>query len=168
MFKIHLNIGSNQGCRRYNIERAATLIEHIDGVAAAMRSEIVESEPWGFNSTNKFLNMGMLLTSRIPPLTLFARLKQIQDSIGGGECHRRTDGSYADRIIDIDMIAACDTETGKAVVIDNHQLTLPHPRMQQRDFVLLPMAQLDPMWQHPVSGLTPMQLLQDTILSSNK
>ena len=61
MFKVHLNIGSNQGCRSDNIGRAAALVEHSGCVVSACRSAIVETEPWGYISPNAYMNMGMLL-----------------------------------------------------------------------------------------------------------
>ena len=73
--------------------------------------------------------------------------------------HRHPDGSYADRMIDIDLIAA-----GSAVV-DSPRLTLPHPRMHLRPFVLRPMDQLEPGWLHPLLGLTPAAMLR--LLSGN-
>lgn len=163
MFKIHLNIGSNQGCRRDNIERAATLVERLDEIVSASRSELVESEPWGYDSANSYLNMGMMVESMVAPDNLLPRLQAIQQSLDPAP-HRNVDGSYADRVLDIDIIAACDAATGAPVVCETDALTLPHPRMHLRDFVLLPLATLDPEWRHPVLGLTAEQLIVNLLL----
>ncbi len=68
--------------------------------------------------------------------------------------HRNPDGSYRDREIDIDMIAL------DGCVVDSPDIIVPHPRMDIREFVLVPMAGLAPGWMHPVSGLTPVQMLE--------
>lgn len=165
MFKIHLNIGSNQGCRRENIERAAALVEHIAQVTSSLRSEIVESEPWGFESPNRFLNMGMLVESSLHPSELFPQLVAIQNSISP-QSHRNADGTYADRQVDIDVIAAAEKETGRAVVLAEGELILPHPQMHLRDFVLLPLLQLEPGWVHPLTGIDGQQLLINVLTKS--
>ncbi len=74
--------------------------------------------------------------------------------------HRKPDGSYADRIIDIDLIAYGDTAIDMTQTPSGNSLTLPHPRMHLRKFVLLPMLRLAPEWTHPVTGLTPADMLQ--------
>lgn len=158
MFKVHLNIGSNQGCRRDNIERAAALVEHSAGVVRSIRSAIIETEPWGYESVNSYMNMGMLLHTAIHPSELVGLLQHIEVETGGG-AHRNLDGTYADRVIDIDIIAACDETTGVPLVCNGKQLTLPHPRMHLREFVLAPMKELEPEWRHPATGLTPGQML---------
>lgn len=163
MFKIHLNIGSNQGCRRDNIERAAPLVERLDEIVSSRRSELVESEPWGYESDSRYLNVGMLVESTVTPDRLLDRLQTIQQSIDPVR-HRNADGSYADRVLDIDIIAAYDAVSGEPFVCETETLTLPHPRMHLRCFVLLPLATLDPHWHHPLLGLTAEQLLVNLLL----
>lgn len=158
MFKVHLNIGSNQGCRRDNIERAAALVEHSAGICNARCSAIIETEPWGYESPNAYMNMGMLLHTDMHPRELIGVLQKIEAGMGGGS-HRNPDGTYADRLIDIDIIAADDTVTGKPVVCRDEHVTLPHPLMHMREFVLIPMQVLEPDWRHPITGLTPAQML---------
>ncbi len=153
----YINIGSNQGDRRDNISRAVALIaDTIDPYLHL--SDLVESEPWGYDSTASFLNLGIALTTDLHPLILLDRLLDIEHSISSAS-HRTTDGTYADRIIDIDLIAYDDTQTDDAITPAGNRLTLPHPRMHLRPFVLIPMQQLDPAWQHPGLHLTASQLL---------
>lgn len=153
MALIHINIGSNQGDRAANIERAVALIANrLDPHSRAeiKLAPIVESEPWGFDSENRFLNLGLMVVTKnddIPdPESILRQLQAIEEEISS-KPHRHADGSYKDREIDIDLIAVDD------IVIDSPVLTLPHPRMSDRLFVLEPMLILDPQWRHPVSGL---------------
>lgn len=143
----HINIGSNIGDRRAHIERAVAEIESALSVRA-LRSDYIESEPWGYDSPNPYLNLGIAVDSgSMTPLELHRLLQQIQQGIDPAP-HRRADGTYADRTIDIDLITV-----GQAV-IDTPELTLPHPRMTRRSFVLQPIARIDPAWRHPLTGLT--------------
>lgn len=142
--RIHLNIGSNQGNRRDIIARAIALIAHKVPCRRIDISDYVESPPWGYESPHPFLNRGLLLTTEadITPLGLLATLKEIEQTLGRATPHRNADGTYRDRLIDIDII---DFDN---IVSDDQALTLPHPRARQRDFVLRPLAQLDP--NHPL------------------
>lgn len=147
----HVNIGSNLGDGRANVTRAAEMIAARLGVDVR-RAEPVVSEPWGYTSPNPFVNLGIAFDTDIEPSALLRILRDIEAAISPAP-HRNADGSYADRLIDIDLIAVGDT------VADTPELTLPHPRMHLRDFVLRPVAQLDPGWRHPLLGLTAAQLL---------
>lgn len=148
----HINLGSNIGDRRALLETAVARIEAALG-HTCMRSDTIESEPWGFDSPNAFLNMGISIESAgLGPLELHRLLQQIQREISEAP-HRTASGGYADRPIDIDLI--CMEQT----VVDTEELTLPHPRMHLRDFVLQPLAQLHPAWRHPLLGKTAAELL---------
>lgn len=143
----HINIGSNIGDRRAHIERAVAEIESALSVKA-LRSDYIESEPWGYDSPNPYLNLGIAVDSgSMTPLELHRLLQQIQHGIDPAP-HRSADGTYADRTIDIDLIAIAGE------VIDTPELQLPHPRMTRRPFVLRPIARIDPAWRHPLTGLT--------------
>lgn len=148
----HINIGSNIGDRLALLGEAVAAVERELGVEAEV-SAVVESEPWGFDSPNMFLNIGVNVeVGDLAPLELLYRLQAAQRSVDDSS-HRKADGSYADRRVDIYLIAL-----GEAVV-DTAELTLPHPRMAQRDFVLRPMMELLPEWRHPISGLTAGEML---------
>lgn len=170
---IHLNIGSNSGHREALIERAVAAVSSAFPDAEIKCSDIVETAPWGFESPNPFLNIGMMirLKEAIPDmandsdhtgdthvretfaLDVLRILQGIQTGIDPSP-HRDSKGQYIDRAIDIDLIAINDW------IIDNPQLTLPHPRMDLRDFVLQPLAQLAPDWLHPQIGLKAAELLE--------
>ena len=150
MSYVLVNIGSNLGDRRLNLSRAMRKIgEEFGGFEI---SHVVESAPWGFDSTHSFLNLGMSFETDLSPLDLLHKLQEIERSIGGGS-HRTPDGGYADREIDIDIIAI-DQE-----IIDLPELQVPHPHMAERLFVLEPMDELAPGWRHPVTGLTPIEMI---------
>lgn len=151
--RAHINIGSNIGDRAALLERAVADIQH--ALQAPVRcSEVIETEPWGFSSPHPFLNIGIMVDTDLSPLQLFDKLMEIQQAIDGSS-HRTSLGDYADRAIDIDLIAV------DQVVLSTPRLTLPHPRMHLRRFVLEPMLALDPHWCHPILHLTPSQLLAD-------
>lgn len=152
MSYVLLNIGSNLGDRRLNLSRAMRKIGEEFGDFEI--SHVVESAPWGFDSTHSFLNLGMSFETDLAPLDILHKLQEIERSIGGGS-HRTPDGGYADREIDIDIIAI-DRE-----IIDLPELQVPHPHMAERLFVLEPMDELAPGWRHPVTDLTPMEMIID-------
>lgn len=150
MSNVFINIGSNLGDRRLNLSRAMSAVEREFGPFEL--SHTVESAPWGFDSPNSFLNVGMAFSSELMPEEILARLQAIEKRLSPAN-HRKADGSYADRYVDIDIVAI-DRE-----IIDTVSLKVPHPRLPQRRFFLEPMAELAPGWTHPVSGLTPAEML---------
>lgn len=152
MATAYVNIGSNTGDRRALLARAVACIEGIAEGAPVRVSAVVESEPWGYQSPHPFLNIGAAFATPLGAVELFSRLMEAQDSVSPAP-HRDDRGGYIDRAIDIDLIALDD------IIVDTPRLTLPHPRMHLRPFVLIPMAELAPLWRHPVTGLTPSQML---------
>lgn len=130
----YLNIGSNLGDRRANLEAAIAAIERDFGTTAR-RSDVVESAPWGYASAHRFLNIGIAIEVDVEPLELLSRLQTIEKRLGSG-AHRNADGSYADRLVDIDIMDidgySCDTE----------RLTVPHRHLYDREFFLQPYNQL--------------------------
>lgn len=150
MSYVLVNIGSNLGDRRLNLSRAMRMIGEEFGDFEI--SHVVESAPWGFDSTHSFLNLGMSFETDLSPLDLLHKLQEIERSIGVGS-HRTPDGGYADREIDIDIIAI-DQD-----IIDLPELQVPHPHMAERLFVLEPMDELAPGWRHPATGLTPIEMI---------
>ncbi len=146
----YLNVGSNMGDRRDNLYRAVVALVAASGGCAV--SSIVESEPWGFESVHGFMNLGVALSSDLPPQQMLDRLHEIERCLGSAS-HRDAQGHYIDRLVDIDIVAIDD------MIIDTPTLQVPHPHLAERDFFLRPMLQLAPRWQHPVTGLTPAQML---------
>ncbi|MCM1111532.1 MAG: 2-amino-4-hydroxy-6-hydroxymethyldihydropteridine diphosphokinase [Clostridium sp.] len=153
MNRVHLNIGSNLGDRQASLWQAVAGIFLSGCFGEIVVSEPVVSEPWGYESSNPYLNIGLMTETDLEPLELLALLQEIERSVSAVP-HRAADGSYLDRAIDIDIISYGD------VVTDTPVLTLPHPRMDQRMFVLRPLSELDPDWRHPVSGMTAGELIE--------
>lgn len=149
----HINIGSNLGDRYNSIEAAVAGIRCIKGVNVTGISSPVESEAWGYESCHTYVNVGVNAETDLPPHELLKALRDIEISIDNSS-HRTSDGNYADRVIDIDLIAVDDIE-----IYDPPYLILPHPRMHLRRFVLEPMTTLCPDWIHPLLGKTPEQLM---------
>ena len=148
----YLNIGSNIGDRRDNLYRAVVALAAQTQECAV--SSIVESEPWGFESENRFMNLGVSFNSDIEPQEMLDRIHDIERSLGSAS-HRDADGGYIDRLVDIDIVAIDD------LVIDTPPLQVPHPHLPERDFFLIPMQQLAPDWHHPVTGLTATEMLEN-------
>lgn len=136
----HLNIGSNLGDSRLIIETAvAEVFALSEGVRR--RSPFYESEPWGFVSPNRFLNIGVEISSRLTPIELLHALQGIERLVADrfadcGNAHRNPDGSYSDRYIDIDIIFYGN------LAVDSPELTIPHPHYNERDFVVRPLRAL--------------------------
>lgn len=111
----------------------------------------MESEPWGYESDNAFLNVGVMLEDARDeaPEAVLRRLLAIEREVGGGAPHRDLAGGYCDRPVDIDLIAVDRRR------IDSGVLTLPHPRAALRDFVMAPLRQLDAATAEWIESLRP-------------
>ncbi|MDE6204622.1 MAG: 2-amino-4-hydroxy-6-hydroxymethyldihydropteridine diphosphokinase [Duncaniella sp.] len=145
--KIFLNLGSNLGNREEMLGRAVALLR--DALPGRVTcSRMLETPAWGFESAHPFINLGVMIETDTEhePLGLLHTVQQVQRDLDPSP-HRDAEGLYIDRAIDIDIVAIDD------VVMDTPELTLPHPRMHLREFVLVPMAELAPEWVHPRLGL---------------
>lgn len=147
----HINIGSNLGNRTANLGSAVALLSRLGQVETV--SEPIFTPAWGYDSPNEFINIGVNLLTDLPAPILMQELLKLEREIDPEGRHRDNKGNYADRLIDLDLI-----DYG-GQVIESDLLTLPHPRMHRREFVLRPMAQLLPNWRHPVLNLTINELL---------
>lgn len=148
--KYYLNLGSNLGNRLLHLTRAMKAIGEEFGPYET--SHKVESAPWGFDSTNRFVNIGLAIESELDPEDVMQRLQAIEKSISP-RGHRRWDGTYNDREIDIDIMA---TDEG---TYESETLHIPHRHLEKREFFLRPLEELAPEWKHPISGKTARDLL---------
>ena len=148
--KYYLNIGSNLGDRQAVIRQAIGRLALLGSVEAV--SSPVETPAWGFESQHAFINVGVALEAHSEPLALLHAIHAIERDLGSAS-HRTADGSYADRLVDIDVVAI------EGVTLSTPQLTVPHPHLPEREFYLAPMVQIAPHWQHPTLHLTAAQML---------
>ncbi|MDE5814240.1 MAG: 2-amino-4-hydroxy-6-hydroxymethyldihydropteridine diphosphokinase, partial [Muribaculaceae bacterium] len=116
-------------------------------------SHKVEADPWGFDSANRFVNVGLCIESELDPEEVLSRLQAIEKGIAPIG-HRRWDGSYNDREIDIDIMAS------DGAPFDSQKLHIPHRHLSRRNFFLKPLAELAPEWRHPETGLTAVEMLE--------
>jgi len=132
-------LGGNVGDRMEYLNRGIDLLRRNVGRIVAM-SAIYESEPWGFDTQQLFLNQVVAMETDLDPLTLLTYIQRIEQTLG----RRRTDNGYQPRTMDIDILLYGN------LVINTPELVIPHPRMAGRMFVLQPMAELAPDMEHPV------------------
>lgn len=140
MALVYLGLGSNLGDKRLNILQGIQEIELTIGELWSV-SEFYESEAWGFESENQFLNAALLVKTGLAPLDVLHAAKEIERKMG-----RVVSSSefYEDRIIDVDILLY-DTQ-----IVNHPALKIPHPLMQKRDFVLVPLAEIAADIVHPV------------------
>jgi len=144
--EVYLGLGSNLGDRQENLDRALDLLSQrlrVDKV-----SPVYETEPVGNTNQPNFLNMVCQVYTSLTPTGLLALAKGIERKMG-----RTSAKPNAPRPIDIDILFYGDQ------VIETPELTIPHPRLTERAFVLAPLSQIAPELQHPVSGKTVNELL---------
>ncbi|MDH4258303.1 MAG: 2-amino-4-hydroxy-6-hydroxymethyldihydropteridine diphosphokinase [Candidatus Aminicenantes bacterium] len=145
-----LSLGSNQGDRKENIVRALSLLQE-EGMEIRRVSSLYETEPVDFASQLWFYNRIAEVQASVKPDSLLALIKSIEQEMGR-DAHARKEP----RIIDIDIIIAEDQ------VIHTEDLEIPHPRMQKRNFVLVPFAEISPDTVHPVLKRHIKELLEES------
>lgn len=136
----YLGLGTNIGNKRRNLITAAALLAERVGDVLAL-SGFYETEPWGFESNNWFLNAAVKLNTDYTPQELLVITQQIEKELGRTE---KSNGTYHDRVIDIDILLYDDE------VLQTLELVLPHPLMHERKFVMEPLAEIAPFVQHPI------------------
>ena len=133
MHTVYLSLGSNLGDKEQNLMSAISEIARRIGDITA-QSAFLETEPWGYDSKNTFLNAAVRVETELSPLDLLHTAQQIERDLG--RTHKSQQGLYHDRTIDIDILLYDDLH------IQTPELTIPHPLMQQRDFVLIPLKEI--------------------------
>ncbi len=138
MMRYYLGLGTNLGDKEANLRTAVRLLEERVGEVASLSAFHV-TEPWGFESANAFLNAAAEVRTSLSPLEVLERTQEIERLMG--RRHKSVGGVYADRVIDIDLLL-CFAEDGTPVRVDTDKLTLPHPLMRQREFVMKPLQEI--------------------------
>lgn len=133
-----LSLGSNLGDRLGNLRRAVDKIEESGRIEAKGISPVYETEPVGRQDQGWFLNLVLRVQTSLEPLALLERLLSVE--VGMGRTREKESGP---RNIDLDILLYDDR------TVDSERLTIPHPRMQERRFVLVPLAQIAPELVHP-------------------
>lgn len=144
---VYLSLGSNLGDRQQNLDRALELLS--DRLRVEKFSSIYETEPLGDDDQPRFLNMSCRARTRLAPKELLALAKGIESKMG------RTGKSGAPRFIDIDILLYGEQ------VVDTPELVIPHLKMTERAFVLVPLAEIAPDLVDPASGKTIKELLKN-------
>ena len=148
VFRAYIGIGSNQGARLENCQRALAMLAEIPGIALEKRSSWFESEPWG-DSREWYVNGACAVSTHLEPRTLLNFCHSIEWSMG----RRRTGKRWEDRVLDLDLLLFDDR-----VVVDP-LLRIPHPALHERKFVLVPMCEIAPEVVHPGLGMSMAALL---------
>jgi len=142
---IYLGLGTNLGDRARNLHAAqAALPPQVEVLRA---SRVYETAPWGYSDQPRYLNQALQARTGLAPLDLLAYVKVIEARLG-----RKPSFRFGPRLIDIDILFYGDQ------VIDLPELIVPHPRLPERAFMLVPLAELKPGLRHPLLGLTVSQL----------
>ncbi len=147
---VYLGLGTNLGNKEQNLRVAVKQIEERIGKVVSL-SAFYATEPWGFSSGNSFLNAAACAETALSPFELLHEAQRIESEMG--RAAKSVDGVYADRLIDIDLLLY------DSAVLHDQRLTLPHPLMTQRRFVMEPLAEIAPELVHPVLGKPMKELL---------
>jgi 2-amino-4-hydroxy-6-hydroxymethyldihydropteridine diphosphokinase len=139
MKEVFLGIGTNLGNREKNLEDAVARVEEYIGKVTAS-SSVYETEAWGFQSEDEFLNRVIKVETKLKPSGLLGRILMIESLLG----RVRNEKKYASRVIDIDILFYGDKK------INEVELIVPHPRLHERRFVLVPLCEISPDLIHPV------------------
>jgi 2-amino-4-hydroxy-6-hydroxymethyldihydropteridine diphosphokinase len=152
MEEVLLSLGSNMGDRAAILRKAVVMIGERAGEVTAV-SGIYETEPWGFSADTTFYNMAAAVNTRLEPLEFLGVILSIESTLG--RVRNPEADSYTSRPIDIDILFFGDR------IVDTSGLIIPHPRLHERRFVLVPLNEIAPEKIHPLSGKKVLKLLEE-------
>ena len=138
LHEVYLGLGSNLGDREAVLLQAIDLIDERVG-QVLRRSSFIETDPWGFESANRFLNAAVCCETTLTPREVLQATQQIERDLGKRKRHatkRQKEINYQDRPIDIDILLYDD------LIVDEPDLKIPHPLMHQREFVMRPLNEI--------------------------
>lgn len=133
MHKVYFSLGSNIGNRKRLIADAICLLDERVG-RVLRRSSLYETEPWGFVSPNKFINACVSCETTMSPRQVLATTQKIEKELG--RTGKSVNGDYHDRVIDIDILLY------DSLHVDEPDLKIPHPLMNEREFVMKPLSEI--------------------------
>lgn len=143
-------LGGNLGDRASVLARAAGILKSISQPGSFRSSHLYETRPWGKRDQPDFLNAVVVFETSLDPMALLARLKEIEGRMGRAPSER-----WGPRVLDLDLL-----DLG-GIVLSSGDLTLPHPRIPERGFVLVPLCEIEPGWKDPLTGRTAAEMLSD-------
>lgn len=147
---VTLIFGGNQGDRKALLDKAIKEMSTIGKIE--IRSSLYETAPWGFESENPFYNQIVVYNTGLTPEEVLDKCQATEKQLG----RVRTGTQFTSRTMDIDILF-CDSQ-----IINTPRLTVPHPRIAQRNFVLIPLNEIMPDFVHPVLGKKISELLQES------
>ena len=131
--KVYMSLGANLGDRESNIKLAIQQISELIG-PVVRQSALLETAPWGFSSANTFINAAVCSQTSLSPREVLKATQDIERALG--RTQKSTDGQYHDRPIDIDILLYDDLH------VNEPDLVIPHPHMNERQFVLQPLSEI--------------------------
>lgn len=146
---VFIALGTNQGDKSENLDTAIDKIIEQTGPVLAM-SKLYETDAWGLEDQEHFYNLVIAVDTDLTPQALLQKLLDIEKEMG-----RERIQKWGPRIIDLDILFY------KNQIIDTPNLTIPHPDLQNRNFVLIPLLDICPFMNHPVKNVDVMQLYVD-------
>jgi len=147
----YLSLGTNLGERELNLRTALEMLESQDGIHIVKRSSIYETDPVGYTEQDSFLNMVAKIETSMTVEELLHQCLQVEEWLG-----RVREFRWGPRIIDLDILLYNQEN------IETENLIIPHPRMHERNFVLVPLLEIEPDICFPVTGI-PLKQIADSI-----
>jgi len=147
---VFLGIGGNIGNKADNFNKVYTFIKNELG-EIVISSSVYETPPWGFSADDNFWNQVLIVETELSPTEVLQKINKIENRFG----REREPGKYNSREMDIDILYYDD------IFVETENLIIPHPRIQHRKFVLVPLNEIATDFKHPLLRLTSFQMLEN-------